>query len=262
VILIVVALAALATVPLAGGSLVRLADLRLRGGAVAVAALALQLLIVTVLPEGSRPVHVAAHLSSYALIALFAWVNRRLPGLALLALGGSLNLLAIAANGGVMPATHWAYRVAGLRVVDGEFANSAPLAHPHLVALGDILAVPRALPLSNVFSVGDVIIVAGVLVLAHRGGASRLSRTRAPRPVSVRLISTDAATALLHVVVRDAGTVVGLATGGAPLAPLPGSVSGPGSGDWRGGFAIRGGVPPALVLDLGWRELDLRPHLA
>jgi len=260
-ILIVAALAALATVPLAGGSLAHLADLRLRGGAIAVGALGLQLLIVTALPQGSRPLHVAAHLLSYGMIALFAWVNRRLPGLALLALGGSLNLLAIAANGGVMPASHWAYRVSGLRIPKGDFANSAPLAHPHLLALGDVLAVPRALPLSNVFSVGDLVIVAGVLALAHCAGASRLSPARAPRAVSVRLISTDAATALLHVVVRDAGTVVGLGTGAGRLEPLPGSAPGPGPRDWQGGFAIRGGVPRALRLDLGWRELDLRPHL-
>ena len=55
---------------------------------------------------------------------------------------------------------------------------------PRLLFLGDIFATPSSWPLYNVYSVGDVLIVAGVLVLLHGVGGSRLvpRRWRVPAP--------------------------------------------------------------------------------
>jgi hypothetical protein len=180
----VVLLLCLATVPLAGGRLGALADVQFRAPALAIAAIAAQVLVISIVPRGAGWAHHAVHLASYGLIAAFLWANRRLPFLWLAAIGGGLNLLAITANGGVMPADPDALAAAGVEQKAGDFANSTALAHPHVSFLGDVFAVPSSWPVSNVFSVGDVILVVAALLALHRVCGSRLlprSGDRAPR---------------------------------------------------------------------------------
>jgi hypothetical protein len=98
----------------------------------------------------------------------------------LIAVGGAANLLAIVANAGVMPTSAWAQRAAGLQPTD-VFANSAVRDHPHLLWFGDVIPVPLPLGLSNVLSVGDLLIYAGALVFLHRVCV----RTIAPAPWSL-----------------------------------------------------------------------------
>jgi hypothetical protein len=167
---------AVASVPLTGGRLGALADLRLRGVWAIAAALAIQILIITVLPGGDPTLHKVIHLSTYLMAAAFAWLNRRVPGVALAALGGALNFAAIAANGGVMPASAWALRVAGFADDVHHFVNSGHVAHARLQLLGDVFALPASWPVHNVFSVGDVLLVLGVLIGLHVLGASRPAR--------------------------------------------------------------------------------------
>jgi hypothetical protein len=97
--------------------------------------------------------------------------------MAIVALGTALNLAAIMANGGVMPASAHALHVAGIRPAP-DFANSAAVAHPRLLALGDILAVPKPWPLHNAYSIGDVCIAVGVLIVVHALCGSRLGGRR------------------------------------------------------------------------------------
>jgi hypothetical protein len=108
-------------------------------------------------------------------------LNRRVPGLVVLGAGGALNLLAIAANHGVMPASPAALRAAGVAPAPGEFTNSGALAHPHLLPLGDVFATPAGMPLHNVFSVGDVLILLGVLALLHRASRQAAAAPRLAR---------------------------------------------------------------------------------
>ncbi len=166
-ILIVLAALCLVTVPLTGGHLSRLGELRLRWLWLAPLALAAQVLIVTVAPNGDRSLHTAVHVGSYVLIGIFVCANLRVPGARAIAAGALSNAIAIVANGGVMPASATAMRIAGLTERAG-FNNSALLAHPHLQWLGDIIPVPGPWPLQNVLSIGDCIIFAGMLVLLHR----------------------------------------------------------------------------------------------
>jgi len=170
VILIALAGLCLLTVPLAGGDVRRLADLRLRATGLPVAALAAQVVITVIAPSGSPVLHRAVHLATYAVLGAFLWCNRGLPGMRIVAAGALSNALAIAVNRGVMPASAWAERVAGLHLRAG-FDNSAHLAHPLLPWLGDIIPWPGPLP--NVLSVGDCAIYLGVLVLLHRVCARR-----------------------------------------------------------------------------------------
>ena len=101
-------------------------------------------------------------------------INWRIPGLVLVALGATSNLVAIVANGGVMPTTLKAMATAGI-TPDGDFSNSAVLADPAVPFLTDIFAIPAAVPLANVFSIGDVLIGVGVAVAIALGMRGRPS---------------------------------------------------------------------------------------
>jgi MFS family permease len=184
--LLVVFLLALVSVALAGGGLRRLADLRLRHTWAVGLALAAQVLVISVMPERFDGVHEPVHLASYALVGVFLWANRSLPGLWLIALGGGANLAAIVANAGVMPASPAALAAAGLPADGGSaFANSAAVAAPRLAFLGDVFAIPASWPLSNVFSIGDVMIALGVVVTLHAAAGSRLVPSRTGELVSL-----------------------------------------------------------------------------
>jgi hypothetical protein len=155
----------LVSVPLAGGKLSRLAHLQLRWLWAAPLALALQVVITTLLPEGSHTLHSAVHLLTYAMLGAFLLANVNIPGVRVIAVGAASNVIAIVANAGVMPASRAAERIAG-EVQDAGYHNATPLAHPHLLWLGDLIPVPGPLP--NVLSIGDCIIFAGMLILLHR----------------------------------------------------------------------------------------------
>jgi hypothetical protein len=171
-LLAVIVLGAVA-VPLAGGRLGALADLDLRRLWAVYAALGLAVLGVNLpgLPDGVRSLLLVA---AYPVGAVFLAANWRVPGVPLVALGAGLNLLAIAANGGVMPASPDALATAGLPVGGPGFRNSDAVADPRLAFLGDVFAIPASWPLSNVFSVGDVCIGAGLAWGLHRVCGSRL----------------------------------------------------------------------------------------
>lgn len=164
-ILIVFALLCLASVPLTGGRISRLASIRVRGTWVPVVALAIQVLITTIIRDGHEEMHKAVHIATYVLIGVFLWCNRRLPGVRVIGLGAFLNALVITVNGGQMAASRTAERLAGLHL-DAGFENSAPLAHPHLLWFGDVIPWPGPFP--NVLSIGDLLIYAGTLILLHR----------------------------------------------------------------------------------------------
>lgn len=170
------------TVPLLGGRLRELDSIRLRWTAALLAALAIQILIISVIPDRFLGVHAPLHLVSYGLAALFFVANRNLPGLWVVGVGGGLNLLVIAVNGGVMPAVEHA--TAPTAHAPGAFINSAPLADPRLAFLGDVFSLPETWPLTNVFSIGDVLIVLGTAVVLHRVCGSRLARLLPSRAVA------------------------------------------------------------------------------
>ena len=174
-ILLAVLILGLLTVPLAGGRLARLADIELRHLWAVVAAIGLQILIISVFPDRYEWTHVPLHLASYVFAGWFVWANRRLPGMIVIGVGAACNAIAIVANGGVMPASPTAMRAAGLPIEEGGFANSAAVEDPNLLFLGDIFSIPDSWPIiDNVFSVGDVLIAIGIVILLHGVCGSRL----------------------------------------------------------------------------------------
>jgi Family of unknown function (DUF5317) len=127
-LLVLTALALIASVPLAGGRLSRLADIRPRAVWAVLLAAAVQVAI-TQISGGSHALHAGLHVASYLLDAYFVFANRRLAGVPVVALGAALNVLAIVSNGGVMPASATALRISGIASRPG-FDNSAVLAIP------------------------------------------------------------------------------------------------------------------------------------
>jgi hypothetical protein len=182
VLLLAAVILGVATVPLAGGKLSGLAEARVRLVPAIFAALAIQIVILSVMPGGSPFLHRALHIGSYVLAGAFLIANRRTAGMWLVALGASLNALVIVANNGVMAASSSALRAAALSTKADEFANSTALAHPRLLALGDVFAVPKPWPLHTLFSIGDVCIALGAVIVVHGLSGSKLvSRTRSHR---------------------------------------------------------------------------------
>jgi Family of unknown function (DUF5317) len=174
VFLVAVVVLAAVTVPLFGGRLGALVEVRLRHVWAIFAALGLEIVAME-LPGLPDRLRAALLILAYPVGAIFVAANWRVLGMPLIALGAACNLLAIAANGGVMPASPSSLAAAGLPVDAPGFQNSTALADPRLGFLGDVFSIPASWPLSNVFSVGDVLIALGILWALHGICRSRLA---------------------------------------------------------------------------------------
>jgi hypothetical protein len=173
---------------LLGGQPSRLGELRIRFAWLCVLGLALQLVLfsdaVTARIGGlGPPIYVV---STFAVAAAVA-ANYPITGMAIVALGAFSNLAAIVANGGYMPTTAEAMAAAGFSEKT-VYSNSALLADPELPWLTDIFALPRWIPANNVFSIGDVLIGVGVVVVI-------VAAMRRPVPVADRAPAADGASA-------------------------------------------------------------------
>jgi hypothetical protein len=102
------------------------------------------------------------------LLAGFCWLNRRQPGLSLIAIGIFLNFLVMGINGGTMPVNRTALEYKSqmqipsgseplftkARVVDDDAAK--------LAWLGDRFLLPGPLAHLAVWSIGDGFLIAGI----------------------------------------------------------------------------------------------------
>ena len=170
-----------------GGSVGRLAEIRLRAPWLFLAAIGLQIVAFPVAGLPWQTHETAASVlwvASYALLVVAAALNRRIAGVPVVAAGMLLNLVAILANRGTMPVSYEAMHGAGRSAVTQ--ANSTAMSDPSVPWLVDRWAAPDWLPLANVYSVGDVVIAVGafVIVLAAMG-AQRPTLTRLTRRPSL-----------------------------------------------------------------------------
>lgn len=148
-----------------GGTLEGLSAVRFRWAPLAVVALLVQVALFTPLGDQlTGEFGPAIYVISTAAVFVAVMRNLRLRGMPIVGLGALSNLTAIAANGGAMPADAGALATAGLDG-PGAHTNSVILAAPMLRPLTDIFAVPAWVPLANVFSVGDVLIGVGIVLV-------------------------------------------------------------------------------------------------
>jgi hypothetical protein len=158
-----------------GGRIGALGDLRVRSLHLAYAAVILQ---IGAFPSGVLPWSTpdllarALWLASYTLLIGFVVRNRRVRGVPIVGLGLLSNLVAILANGGLMPVERGALRAAGLSYAVRN--NSISSARPHLAALVDRWAAPHWLPLGNIYSVGDILIGLGLVAVIAIGMRPRI----------------------------------------------------------------------------------------
>jgi hypothetical protein len=145
---------------LLGGDPRRLAGVRLHHAWAIVATFLVQFAVLET-SIAPRWMNSAVHVLTYVAAGAFLWFNRRIPGLVAVGVGAASNALAIALNGGTLPASASALRTAGMAEHSTEFVNSGVVADARLAFLGDVFAIPAGLPLHNVFSIGDVVIVLG-----------------------------------------------------------------------------------------------------
>jgi hypothetical protein len=170
------ALFVIATVPLARGRFEPLAEMHFRWLPLLFAALLGQILITVTFPTAPSVVLASTHVATYVAAGWVLWVNRSIPGIVLIAAGAALNAIPIIVNRGTLPANSTAEQTAGVHA-SAHFANSGVLAHPHLAFLGDTMTSPAFLPFRNVVSPGDLVILAGLAVLAHVTCGSLIGRT-------------------------------------------------------------------------------------
>jgi hypothetical protein len=161
-----------------GGRIDRIADLALRGAPLFIVALALQ---VIAFPSGFLPFAIpdgtatALWLCSYGLLVALAVLNRRVRGFPLATLGMLSNLVAVLANHGHMPALASALADAGTPI-ERVHNNSVVADHPHLAWLVDRWGAPDWVPLANVYSVGDVLLALGAVVIVAAAMGAGLRR--------------------------------------------------------------------------------------
>jgi len=163
---------------LRGGRLSHLTQLRLRWLWLVLVALVIQLLIFPLFSESPLLPYATAplHLLSYAVLIVWLSMNLRVLAMIALLLGATSNLVAIAANGGHIPASITALRQAGFentvdRLLQGDaVANVIRMSSlTRLNALGDWLYLPGWIPFATAFSIGDVLIMVGLVWLIARG---------------------------------------------------------------------------------------------
>jgi hypothetical protein len=174
VILGVLALVGVLLAWLLGANLGRMRLIRLRASWIVFAALGIQILLFS---PASRAVRIPlsesnAHIATYVALLAFVVANIREPGLVFAAVGCALNTIVIAANGGRMPVSLASWTATGRAASDlvqrGSYNNVVLASHAHLGWLGDIFALPRAVPLANSLSVGDLLLLIGVITFVFR----------------------------------------------------------------------------------------------
>jgi hypothetical protein len=153
-------------VPLCGGSYAELAKLRLRGTWLVTLALAVQIVIISLVDIESETLTRWLHSLTYLMLGVCLAMNLRVRYLWVVALGWLSNAAVIVANAGVMPTSPAAARRIG-RDTSLVFENSAVNADARLGFLGDVFATPKDMPLANVFSIGDVILLVGLAMVVY-----------------------------------------------------------------------------------------------
>ncbi|MGH2725883.1 MAG: DUF5317 domain-containing protein [Actinomycetota bacterium] len=161
------------------GSFTNLGRTHLRGVALVFAGVILQVGSTVAERAELSWLPLALVLASFALTFAFAALNRRLPGMTLLALGALMNFVVISANGG-MPVSLDALDRAGL---GNPFESGAVTKGAHhalddgsrLTFLADVIPIRVT---ANVVSAGDIVIWAGLLLLIQQLMVGRPGKRR------------------------------------------------------------------------------------
>lgn len=161
------------------GALSRITSLPLCAAWLAPVALALQipLLRAPFCPVAEVTLPQVLFLLSHLFLLAFVWLNRRITGVRLVGVGVLCNLLVILANGGLMPITPETL----VRINPGASLEQCTIGYHYgfskdvilvqentrLWLLSDALVLPAPFPWPTAFSLGDLILGAGIVWLLH-----------------------------------------------------------------------------------------------
>ncbi|MFQ5794320.1 MAG: DUF5317 domain-containing protein [Candidatus Bipolaricaulia bacterium] len=157
---------------LSGGDFRKLADIPLKRVFLIVMAFGIQFGLI--FSPGNSFLHAYnpyIHLGTYGLLFWALWENRRVVGMKLVGLGLALNFLVIAANGGKMPVSLSAMQKTELdtpQTMDSlqsgrAFKHKLMTEKTRLDFLGDVFYIPKLYPEMRVFSIGDVLLLGGIV---------------------------------------------------------------------------------------------------
>ena len=164
----------------------RIAAIPLRSAWLALLALALQwpLLRSPAGPVQRLGVQQVLFLLSHLLLLGLVWRNWRLPGIQIVGLGVVCNLLVIVVNGGFMPITPETLVQINPGSALAQWQIGAHYSYSkdiilrredvRLWALSDVLVVPPPFPRPTAFSLGDLLIAVGIIVLLQGSGIGKL----------------------------------------------------------------------------------------
>jgi hypothetical protein len=178
-LILIVLVVAVAIGLVARGSLRPFEDLTVHLWGLALLGLALQ--AVPLPSSASRTTVTTVLVASYVLLIACLLANRRLPGVTVMLVGLTLNLVVVGLNGG-MPVSGDAVRLAGGSPGDVPVAGTGAEKH-HLMSDDDVLrplgdVIPGPPPLGDVLSIGDLLLYGGlayfvVMVMLGRSGENR-----------------------------------------------------------------------------------------
>jgi MFS family permease len=186
---------------IAGGTLPRLADLRLHWIWLLGLALAVRLLAGLSITTGQGPTDLAEDWGlplTYGLIVVWLYRNWRVPGLQVAAIGVTMNTIAVLLHAGKMPVFEGSLLAAGLSPADlvgdpyhvllvaestAEFVRQGGM-------FGDVVPIPIPV-IRDVISIGDVLLWIGIVwaivaAMTRRAAPSRMSvalGANPPRPM-------------------------------------------------------------------------------
>lgn len=175
-ILIALCLALLLGLILVGGRVSNLASVNVKWGWLAPVAFLMQAYLIFFPAERAGDVLAPRSLllvASHVLLFVVIWQNRHLSGIKVIGLGLLLNFVVMIVNGGFMPITPETL------VQIGYDGNTSQLETGYIVGrtknvvvepgeatlwfLSDIMVIPRPFPIPTALSVGDLLIVMGVV---------------------------------------------------------------------------------------------------
>jgi len=169
---------------LTGGSLAGFSLARFRLLPLLLLSVFIQVLIFTSILGQTDFVHRTGnyiYMFTILLTLLVFYKNTHIPGLVVILIGALLNAVVIFANGGYMPTRAELLDEAGRlekvqQSAEAEAAGERLVHNNSIIAdddtrlefLGDIFALPENVPLSNVFSIGDIFIAVGAAATTAR----------------------------------------------------------------------------------------------
>ena len=163
----------------------QIAAIQLRWAWLALLAALLQipLLRAPFVPTQQVAIQQLLFLLSHLLLLVFVWQNRRLLAIQILGVGVICNLLVILLNGGFMPITPETLVRINPGTVQEQWTTGYHYARSkdvilhrddvRLWALSDMLVLPPPFPWPTAFSLGDLLIALGIVVLLQGPVRSR-----------------------------------------------------------------------------------------